>query len=150
MLYPQKERLRLKRTGKLVDASMIRFAAVGVINTLFGAAVMFVLYNFAGCSYWFSSAMNYVLGSILSFFLNKYFTFRNTERSALQVLKFIICVAACYIVAYCLAKPAVMWILSDSGKKLQENAAMLVGMCLYTVLNYFGQRFFAFSARKKA
>ena len=28
--------------------------------------------------------------------------------------------------------------------KVQENAAMLVGMCLYTGLNYLGQRFFAF------
>ena len=36
------------------------------------------------------------------------------------------------------------WALSGAGKTIQENGAMLVGMCLFVVLNYLGQRFFAF------
>ena len=41
-----------------------------------------------------------------------------------------------------------MRLLAGSGEKLQTNAAMVVGMGLYTVLNYFGQRFFAFRTSK--
>ena len=38
------------------------------------------LYNLAGASYWLSSSANYTLTSILSFFLNKHFTFRNQRQ----------------------------------------------------------------------
>ena len=122
----------------------MRFLIVGVVNTIFGTTVMFSLYNLAGCSYWISSAANYILGSILSFFLNKYFTFQNRERSWGQVVRFTVNIAACYLVAYGVAKPAVRMLLSGQSVSIQENAAMLVGMCLFTGLNYFGQRFFAF------
>lgn len=129
---------------KLFDKTMIKFVLVGVVNTLVGCGVMFLLYNLANCSYWLSSAANYVVGGVVSFFLNKYFTFQNHERSWKQVVKFIAIVAACYLLAYGAAKPAVMYLLSGQPVKVQENVAMLVGMGLYTVLNYFGQRFFAF------
>lgn len=129
---------------KLFDKTMIKFVLVGLFNTLVGCGIMFLLYNLAHCSYWFSSAANYVVGSIVSFFLNKYFTFQNHERSIKQVVKFIVNVAVCYLIAYGAAKPVVMWLLSGQPVKVQENIAMFVGMGLYTVLNYFGQRFFAF------
>lgn len=62
---------------KLLDKTVLRFLLVGVVNTLVGAGLMFLLYNVANCSYWLSSAANYVVGGIVSFFLNKYFTFEN-------------------------------------------------------------------------
>ena len=37
--------------NKWVDGTLLRFLLVGVVNTLFGAAIMFGLYNLAGCSY---------------------------------------------------------------------------------------------------
>ena len=129
---------------RIFDRTVLRFLIVGVVNTLFGTIVMFSLYNLAGCSYWISSAANYILGSILSFFLNKYFTFQNRERSWGQVVRFTVNIAACYLAAYGVAKPAVRMLLSGQSVSIQENAAMLVGMCLFTGLNYFGQRFFAF------
>lgn len=130
--------------ARLIDKSIPKFLLVGVLNTLVGAGIMFLLYNWAGCSYWASSAANYVVGSILSFFLNKYFTFQNRDWSWGQVGKFALNVAVCYLVAYAVAKPAVLWALAGQSVKVQENIAMLAGMCLYTGLNYFGQRFFAF------
>ena len=129
---------------KIIQNTVLRFILVGVINTLVGTAIMFGLYNLAHCSYWVSSASNYILTSILSFFLNKYFTFQNRERSWGQVVRFTVNIAACYLIAYGAAKPAVRMLLSGQSVSIQENAAMLVGMCLFTGLNYFGQRFFAF------
>ena len=130
------------------DASMLRFLLVGVVNTLVGAGVMFLLYNLAGCSYWLSSAANYIVGGVVSYFLNKYYTFKNKERSWRQALRFALSVAVCWLLAYGVAKPLTLSLLSGAGEKLQTNAAMLVGMCLYTALNYLGQRFFAFRAGK--
>lgn len=132
---------------KLLDPTVIKFLLVGVVNTLVGTAVMFLLYNLAGCPYWPSVCANYLCGGVVSYFLNKYFTFQNKERSWAQVGRFVVTVAVCMLIAYGLAKPAVRWALSGAGEKLQENVAMLVGMVLYTGLNYFGQRFFAFKKR---
>lgn len=127
-----------------LDQKLLRFLMVGVANTLVGAGVMFALYNLLGVGYWVSSAANYIVGGILSFFLNKYFTFSNKERSLSQVLRFILTVSLCYLVAYGLAKPLVKIILASFSEKVRDNVAMLCGMGLYTLLNYFGQRFFAF------
>ena len=57
----------------LVDGHLLRFLLVGGINTLVGSAIMFGLYHFAGAGYWLSSAVNHLLTSILSYFLNKHF-----------------------------------------------------------------------------
>lgn len=140
----------MKRIMSLFDASMLRFALVGALNTLFGAGVMFALYNLAGASYWLSSAMNYLLGSILSYFLNKHFTFRNKEKSLAQIWRFALNIAACYLIAYGLAKPAALWLLVDASLKIQENVAMAVGLVIFTGLNYFGQRFFAFKSESQS
>ena len=133
---------------KFFDPSMLRFLLVGVVNTLVGAGIMFLLYNLAGCSYWLSSAANYIVGGVVSYFLNKYYTFKNAERSWKQVLRFALNVAACWLLAYGIAKPLALRLLAGFDEKLQTNAAMLAGLCLYTALNYLGQRFFAFRAKE--
>lgn len=133
---------------KFFDPSMLRFLLVGVVNTLVGAGIMFLLYNLTGCSYWLSSAANYIVGGVVSYFLNKYYTFKNTERSWKQVLRFALNVAVCWLLAYGIAKPLALRLLAGFDEKLQTNAAMLAGLCLYTALNYLGQRFFAFRAKE--
>ena len=66
------------------DKKFLKFCLVGAANTLVGSGLMFVLYNLCNCSYNFSTVMNYVVGSILSYFLNRYFTFEVKERAAHQ------------------------------------------------------------------
>ena len=118
----------MKKILSLFDAKLLRFLIVGVINTLVGTAIMFGLYNLAHCSYWVSSAANYILTSILSFFLNKYFTFKNKEQSLSQVLRFVINIAVCYGVAYGIAKPLCRALLSNASVTVRDNISMLVGM----------------------
>ena len=117
---------------------------VGIVNTLFGAGIMFGLYNIAGCSYWVSSAVNYILVSILSFMLNKKFTFRYSGQLVTSGIRFTLNIAVCYLVAYGVAKPLAIMMLTDRNVILQENIAMLIGMCIFTGLNYLGQRLFVF------
>ena len=128
----------------LIDAKTIKFGIVGVINTVFGTAIMFGLYNLAGCSYWLSSAANYFFGSILSYFLNKNFTFQNKDSVSKTIPRFVLNILVCYILAYGIAKPAALYALQNYSVAIQENVAMLVGMCLFVVFNYCGQRYFAF------
>ncbi len=136
------------RIGKFVDATTVKFLLVGVINTLVGTAVMFGFYNLLHAGYWVSSAANYIVGSIVSYVLNKYFTFQNKEKSVKQMLFFVVNISVCYLLAYGLAKPVTLHLLSFSTQQIQENVAMLVGMCLFVALNYFGQRFIVFKSKQ--
>ena len=135
--------------AKFFDATFLRFILVGVVNTLVGTGVMFALYNLAHCSYWFSSAMNYVVGSVVSYFLNKYFTFRRSERDPKMVLRFIVNISVCYAIAYGAARPLARWMLSGALEVIRDNVAMLFGMCLFVALNYLGQRLLVFRADEK-
>lgn len=129
---------------KFFDKTFWKFILVGIVNTLFGAAIMFVFYNCFHLSYWFSSASNYFFGSILSYFLNKYYTFQYKNRDFGVILRFAANILVCYGIAYGIAKPLVRQLLVGASVSVQENGAMLVGMCLFVALNYVGQRFFAF------
>ena len=130
--------------NKLFDETFFKFIGVGIINTIFGTTIMFVCYNVFHLGYWLSSGANYFFGSILSFVLNKYFTFQNKEKSISQIVRFVINILVCYFVAYGVAKPLTIMLLAQAPVKVQENIAMLVGMCFFVGLNYLGQRFFAF------
>ena len=140
---------------KIFDPTLFRFLLVGVVNTLVGYGVMFGLYNLAGLhlwgdpGYWISSAANYLVGSVVSYFLNKYFTFKSRGQSWQEIVRFVLNIAVCYFVAYGLAKPAMGALLSGTAlsPQLQGNLTMLAGSGLFVLLNYFGQRFFAFRFR---
>lgn len=134
---------------KLFDITFWKFILVGVINTLVGTAVMFGCYNLLHLSYWVSSAANYIVGSVVSYFLNKNFTFQNKSKDPMVVVRFVLSITVCYLLAYGIAKPLVRQILSSASVSVQENGAMLVGMCLFVGLNYLGQRFFAFREKEE-
>lgn len=146
----------MEKLKQLLGPTFFRFILVGIVNTLVGYGVMFGLYNLAGlhtwgdAGYWISSAANYIVGSVVSFFLNKHFTFRNQEKGAGVVLRFVINISVCWLLAYGLAKPAVSWALGGMGLggQLLGNLTMLFGSGLFVLLNYFGQRFFAFRTPK--
>ena len=128
---------------KLFDVSMIKFLLVGVGNTLLSTALMFAL---EGLGYWPSTAIAYVAGAVLSFFLNRRFTFHSEETFVRSAVKFAVNVAVCYALGYGMAR-GLMRLLepwSFMSSLWWERLSKLVGMGLYTVLNYFGQRFFAF------
>ena len=133
-----------EKITNVLDVTFWKFVLVGIVNTLVGTGVMFAAYNLLHLSYWVSSASNYIFGSILSYFLNKNFTFQNKERSWQVVFRFVINISICYAIAYGIAKPLVRMLLSGQSVKIQDNGAMLVGMVLFVVINYLGQRLFVF------
>ena len=119
----EKEAIMKDKIKNILDVTFWKFVLVGIVNTLVGTAVMFAAYNVLHLSYWISSASNYVVGSIVSYFLNKYFTFQNKEKSWKQL---------------------VSWFLHGQSKSVQDNLSMLVGMGAFVVFNYVGQRVIVF------
>ena len=131
---------------KLFDRKLWKFLLVGVANTLVGSAIMFGCFNLLHWGYWPSSAANYICGSILSYVLNKYFTFQS--RAPGSVPRFALNILLCYLIAYGLARPAAGALLAGAGDRLRDNLAMAAGLVLFTGLNYLGQRLFVFREGK--
>lgn len=134
---------------KCFDRTFWKFILVGVANTLFGTGIMFLFYNVFHLSYWLSSASNYFFGSILSYVLNRMFTFKSGDSTGRTLPRFVVNISLCYLLAYGLAKPLAAWVLSGASVQIQENVAMLTGMCLFVGLNYLGQRFFVFRTQSE-
>ena len=134
---------------KIFALEQSRFILVGIMNTIIGTSVMFIAYNLFGLGYWVSSALNYIIGSIFSYFANKYFTFKSGKKSGEEIIRFVVNIVVCYFIAYGLAKPAINVLLGSLNLKvsLLEQAGMLLGMCIFIVINFIGQKFFVF--RKK-
>ena len=138
----------MKKILSLFDVKMWKFLLVGVLNTLVGDGLSFLLINVTDIGMWWATAVPTALASVMSYFLNKHFTFKNTEKGWRPALRFALNIAVCYGLAYGLAIPGMQWLLSSADTALRDNIAKLTGMCLFVGFNYLGQRLFAF--REKA
>lgn len=131
---------------KFFQAESSRFIMVGVANTVIGTSVMFIAYNLFGLGYWISSALNYIVGSIFSYFANKYFTFKSEKKSWNEIVRFVVNIVVCYGIAYGIAKPFINMLLGQMGLSVSilEQISMVMGMCIFIVVNFCGQKFFVF------
>ena len=132
---------------KIIDKSFFKFLLVGVLNTGVSFILMFLL---EGLGYWPSTAIAYVAGAVISFFLNKHFTFKSKQNVWKEALKFALMVAVCYVVAYSLAKPLMEWALSFTSFSdiWTERITKIFAMGLYTLINYITQKFITFTNKK--
>ena len=108
-------------------------------------ALMFLLEDMG---YWPSTAIAYVAGAVMSFFLNRHFTFQSEETLLRSAVKFAVNVAVCYVVAYALAQPIAGWVLGRTAlSPLWQERLIQAGWygALSPPINYFRtSAFFAF------
>ena len=135
-----------KLLDKIFSLEQSRFIVVGIMNTIIGVAAMFIAYNVFHLGYWISSACDYIIGSIFSYFANKYFTFKSEKKSGKEVIRFAINIVVWYFLAYGVAQPLMDMLLGNMELSISifEQLSMILGMCIFIVLNYFGQKFFVF------
>ena len=134
---------------KIFQAEGSRFVLVGVANTLIGTATMLFAYNVLGFGYWISSILNYVVGSIFSYFANKYFTFQSHEKSWKEVVRFVANIVLCYVIAYSVAQPLIAMLLGkiQLSTSIFEQISMLTGTAIFIIINFCGQKFFVFTRK---
>ncbi len=141
---------------KFFDIKFWKFLLVGVINTVVGEGVVLLCLHLIGWKnfVWGAGAAavaGTVVGSIVSFFLNKYFTFQNKEKSVKQVFKFTLNICVCLLIRVIVATgvselcKAMSWSMFGMDvNSFAGNMSWLVGACVFVACNYVGQRFFAF------
>jgi putative flippase GtrA len=142
------KKFMIKKIAKIfLDKSFLIFLAIGVFNTLLSISISFALKTL-GFGYWGSTAPAYVICSVLSYILNKKYSFQNKGNVLNTIIKFSLVIAVCYLIAYSLAQPIVKYFLNTlnlhSYKAYTDYFAIFIGQVIFTLLNYIGQRFFAF------
>ncbi|MCC3378387.1 GtrA family protein [Paenibacillus sp. UY79] len=136
----------------LFQNSFFRFLMVGVLNTLCGMSVMFLLFNTLGMNYWLSTFIGNAVGATVSYFLNKKFTFRNNASHGQTLWRFIFIILICYFLSYCLSYLISHFLISNLSIKNSEilgNLSILIGNIFYTLINYVGQKYVVFSRKAK-
>lgn len=144
---------------KVIDRTFFAYVGLGFANFLVCTSLMFVLYNEFGVGRHVAPLINYGLGSVNWYLISRFLLFRNSRTTFAQILRFVSEVALCYVLAYYVISPLVClllerwpWLmrllagLGGSGKA-GGNCQMAVGAASYALLNYFGQRYYAFSDR---
>lgn len=129
---------------------VIHFGMVGVINTLMGWVIMAVLYNLIQMNYWLSSGISYFIGSVFSYHANGKLTFKVENKDKALPWRFAINIIVCYLIAFSVAQPLVEKVLATQPPVIVDNVAMVLGMCIFIVMNFFGQKLFVFRTTKKA
>jgi putative flippase GtrA len=132
----------LKRTNRFT-----RFLLVGMVNTLTGLFIIFLLLNVFGLSYWISTFVGNCVGAVVSFLLNRTFTFNSQIDFTKGIPRFIIVILVCYFLSYFLSEflaNGVYDFYNIITYFTEEEFAILLGSGFYTITNYFGQRNFVF------
>lgn len=72
-----------------------RFLLVGVANTAFGYAIIFSVMYLMGASPEISNFVGYLAGLLLSYVLNRNFTFNSIQKRSVEFLRFLVvfCIA---------------------------------------------------------
>ena len=112
---------------------------------------LFILYNVVGLGYWGSSVAVYLAGAILSYFLNKSYTFRYGEFDIRSLGLFFINAIVCYLLSFGISRillPSVCEIIvPELDFTIIEQLSLFMGLIIFPFANYFGQKFIVF--RKK-
>ena len=133
----------------LMDKTLGRYVLVNVLCWFVGTGVMYLLYNLHIGGYWLASASNYLIGGTLGYILNRRFTFHSHSRRLVELAKYIAHMLVCYFIAYTVAPKLCAGLIEQFGLHAAGNVALTVGMVLFTILNYFGQRYLVFRRAKQ-
>ena len=135
---------------KLLQSEVFRYLLIGGSNTGICWVLSFLLPQ-AGMGYWLTSAVTMVFGAAFTYLLNRRFTFRRGDLAHKKALpKFILNISICYVLSYVLLKPFLNQIPAPTvlSDELWTSCTLIFANVIYIILNYVGQKFFAFGKTK--
>lgn len=119
-----------------------RFVLVGIANTVLGYAIIFGLMYLAEFSPEISNLSGYFFGLLISYVLNRNFTFESIQRRDVEFLRFIIVFAVAYLANLMVLIFLVRVVFFSPGW------AQVVSGGVYIVISYFLNKYYVFRSRK--
>jgi putative flippase GtrA len=124
-----------------IARQFMAYCGVGIVNTAAGLGIILLLSHVFGWHYMAANAGGYVCGVVISFALNRRFTFRSQGAAGRQFGRF----AILLLCAYGVQLVALYGMVEHLH--LPEAGAQILAIGLYTLLGFFGSRFLVFSNR---
>lgn len=130
---------------------LIKYAIVGIMNTLITLCVIFICKSGFGVNPYVSNAIGYGFGVLNSFLWNRSWVFHaKNGKIHYQAIRFLVGFGICYALQF-----FVVWSLNQSSFGLIEipiagftlsgyGIATLIGTVVYTLSNFVYNRIFAF------
>lgn len=156
---------------KIFDKTFIIYVALGILNYVLCSVIMLFFKHKVGLSDVPCMYISFFLQTTISFFLNRYVTFRGLEISRYWPIYFVISVSTCVLIARVLLKELLEhlmtlpffisiadWIqglfFALTKKQIaplnfRDDLILLTCTFTYSVLNYVGQRYFVFKPRMR-
>jgi putative flippase GtrA len=125
--------------------TFVRFIAVGMINTIIGISLILLLLNVFGASYWVSTFIGNSVGALISYFLNRNFTFNSNVSNKKGMGIFFVVILVSYFISYDIGYKMLTRNLMNLNL-YGEELSILCAAFIYTILNYLGQRFLTFKS----
>lgn len=122
---------------RFLNSSLFKYLLVGSINTIFGYCIIFVL-MFLGVIPETANLIGYVCGIILSYFLNKNFTFQSKNSHKKDFWRFAIAMALAYLINL-----AVL-VIAHRILGIDKYISQIISGIFYTASGYVFNRFFTF------
>lgn len=116
----------------------VRFLVVGLLNTSAGLLCIYGAMWAFGLDYRLANVIGYLVGSVLSFVLNRSWTFRYDGVWWLSAIRWSAVVGACFLLNF-----GVVVLLYEKFH-VPVGIAQLAGVACYTAASFVGGRFFAF------
>lgn len=130
-----------KETATLIQ--FVKFAIVGVSNTLLTALVIYVALKLLNCSDFLSNIAGYTAGLANSFIWNRKWTFASKLSIKNTLLKFILTFAMSYAVQL---GNLFLWLRYTS---VDPYVCQLISMVIYTGINFTLNKLYTFKAHKQ-
>jgi putative flippase GtrA len=118
---------------------LLRFGLVGALNTLIGLSAIYGLMFIFNVSVIWANLLGYATGLIVSFILNRVWTFNSGQRLAAVLPKYILVAALCYTLNLGVVE------FSTLHFSVNRYLAQLFGVGVYTITMFLSCRWFVFA-----
>lgn len=124
--------------------TLVRYLLVGIANTIVGLGTIYFAMYFLQLEIVYANALGYTIGVLLSFILNKKWTFKSSDHVLYSLLRFLSVLAAAYM--------ANLGTVLFAVNKFQVNPyiAQALGFIPYTAIGFLGSRYFAFQKQHRS
>ena len=130
------------------DKSLMTFLIIGAINTVISMSLNFALNNFAGWPLFFSTATAFAITGVPGFYFNRKYSFKSKAPLGQSIFRFATVTTVCFLISFALNNLVMPWLRANwwaGMNPMLYSAISIVGIQgVFTVLNYCGQRLWAF------
>ena len=119
----------------------IRYVLVGVFNTVFGYCIIFACMYLLGLGAELSNAIGYAVGLLVSYTLNRHFTFASKHRRTTEFARFLLVFGIAYALNF-----AVLLVLLH-GLHVHAGVSQVLAGIVYVGASYLMNKFWVFRGR---